>query len=176
MSTNVVKFAFIAGELSPTLFGRTDLTKFDLGMAEAKNFFVDYRGGLSSRPGTRFMEHVYRDTLNTRMVPFSFAPEDEDTYIILLGDDYIRFLQSGNYVLSDPLTVTNISAATPAVVTSAAHGLADERWVKIGGVTYQIDVLTANTFALYSVPALVAVNGSTLTLADAYPIYQIASP
>ena len=176
MSVDVVKFAFIAGELSPTLYGRTDLTKFDLGMAEAKNFFVDYRGGLSSRPGTRFMEHVYRDTLHTRMTTFSFAPEEEDTYIILLGDEYIRFLQGGNYVLQDALTVTNISAATPAVVTSAGHGLTDERWVKIGGKTYQIDVLNANTFALYSVPALVAVDGTTLTLADAYPIYQITSP
>lgn len=176
MSTDVVKFAFIAGELSPTLYGRTDLTKFDLGMAEAKNFFVDYRGGLSSRPGTRFMEHVWKDDLHTRMVPFAFAPEDEDTYILLFGDDYIRFLQSGNYVLQDALTITNISAATPAVVTSAAHGLTDERWVKIGGVTYQIDVLTVNTFALYSVPALDAVDGTTLTLADGYPIYQIVSP
>lgn len=176
MSTDVVKFAFIAGELSPTLYGRTDLTKFDLGMAEAKNFFVDYRGGLSSRPGTEFMEHIYRDTLSTRKVPFSFSPDEEDTYIILLGDEYIRFLQSGNYVLEDPLTVTDISADTPAVVTSVAHGLDDERWVKIGGVTYQIATLTADTFVLYSIPALVAVDGSTLTLADAYPVYQVVSP
>lgn len=176
MSVDVVKFAFIAGEISPTLFGRTDLTKFDLGMAEARNFFVDYRGGLSSRPGTRFMEHVYRDTLRTRMIPFAFAPEDEDTYIVLFGDEYIRFMQGGNYVLEDALTVTDISAATPAVVTSTAHGLVDERWVKIGGVTYQVDVLTTDTFALYSVPAVAAVDGSTLTLADAYPVYQIASP
>lgn len=175
MSTDVVKFAFIAGELSPTLYGRTDLTKFDLGMAEAKNFFVDYRGGLSSRPGTEFMELVYRDTLHTRTVPFSFSPDEEDTYIILLGDDYIRFMQSGNYVLEDALTVVSISGATPAIVTSVAHGLADERWVKLGGVTYQVDALTADTFALYSVPALVAVDGSTLTLADAYPVYQIVS-
>lgn len=176
MSVDVVKFAFIAGEISPTLFGRTDLTKFDLGMAEARNFFVDYRGGLSSRPGTEFMEHVYKDDLATRMIPFAFAPEDEDTYMLLFGDDYVRFLQGGNYVLQDPLVVTNISAATPAVVTSAGHGLTDERWVKLGGVTYQVDVLTANTFALYSVPALAEVDGSTLTLANAYPIYQIASP
>lgn len=176
MTVDVVKFAFIAGELSPTLYGRTDLTKFDLGMAEAKNFFVDYRGGLSSRPGTQFMELVYRDTLRTRKVPFSFSPDNEDTYIILFGDDYVRFLQGGNYVLSDPLVVTNISATTPAVVTSVAHGLVDGRWVKIRGVTYQVDTLTANTFALYSVPALTPVNGSTLILANAYPIYQIASP
>ena len=56
MSSDVVKFAFIAGEISPTLFGRSDLTKYDLGMAEAHNFFVDYRGGLSSRPGFEFID------------------------------------------------------------------------------------------------------------------------
>lgn len=189
MSVDLVKFAFIAGELSPTLFGRTDLTKFDLGMAEAKNFFVDYRGGLSSRPGTRFMEHVYRDTLRTRMVPFSFAPEDEDTYIILLGDDYIRFLQGGNYVLETPKTITGVTQATPGVVTSAAHGLASGRWVKLSGIvgmtelngkTFEVRNPAANTFELYSVPGGTAVS---TTAYAAYvsggiiePVYQIASP
>lgn len=100
MTNDVVKYAFIAGELSPTLFGRTDLTKFDLGMAEASNFFVDYRGGLSSRPGFRFCATVKDDDKSTRMVPFSFSPDEEDTYIIFFGHNYIRFLQSGEYVLT----------------------------------------------------------------------------
>src|SRR5689334_22950124 len=157
MSTDVVKFAFIAGELSPTLYGRTDLTKFDLGMAEARNFFVDYRGGLSSCPGTRFMEHVYLDTLNTRMVPFSFAPEDEDTYIIIFGDEYVRFLQGGNYVLESSKAITGVTKASPGVVTSVAHGLASGRWVKISGIvgmtqlngkTFEVRSPTADTFQL----------------------------
>ena len=189
MSVDVVKFAFIAGELSPTLFGRTDLTKFDLGMAEAKNFFVDYRGGLSSRPGTQFMEHVYKDTLRTRMVPFAFAPEDEDTYIILLGDEYIRFLQGGNYVLEASKTITAITQASPGVVTSAGHGLASGRWVKINSVggmtelngkTFEVRNPTTDTFELYSVPNGAAVN---TTAYSAYTsggtikaVYEIASP
>ena len=189
MTTDVVKFAFIAGELSPTLFGRTDLTKFDLGMAEAKNFFVDYRGGLSSRPGSRFMEHVYRDTLHTRMIPFSFAPEDEDTYILLFGDDYIRFLQGGNYVLSAPKTITGVTQAATGVVTSVAHGLASGRWVKISGVvgmtqlngkTFEVRNPAANTFELYSVPDGVALNTTAYTAYSsggiAEPVYQISSP
>lgn len=189
MSVDVVKFAFIAGELSPTLFGRTDLTKFDLGMAEAKNFFVDYRGGLSSRPGTRFMEHVYRDTLRTRMVPFSFAPEDEDTYIILLGDEYIRFLQGGNYVLSTSKAITGVTKAATGVVTSVAHGLASGRWVKISGIvgmtqlngkTFEVRNPAANTFELYSVPDGVAVNTATYTTYTSggiiEPVYEITSP
>lgn len=176
MSTDIVKYAFIAGELSPTLYGRTDLTKFDLGMAEARNFFVDYRGGLSSRPGFRYMEHVFRDDQHTRMVPFAFAPDQEDTYIALFGHEYIRFLQAGSYVLEDALTVTNISAATPAVVTSAAHGLAANRWIKLGGKVYEIRSPAANTFELYSVPHAEPVDGSTLTLANAFPIYEVESP
>lgn len=189
MTTDVVKFAFIAGELSPTLYGRTDLTKFDLGMAEARNFFVDYRGGLSSCPGTRFMELVYRDTLKTRMTSFAFAPEDEDTYLILFGDNYVRFLQGGNYVLEASKAITGITQASTAVVTSAAHGLASGRWVKISGVvgmtqlngkTFEVRSPTTDTFQLYSVPDIAPVNSSSMT---AYasggiiePIYQITSP
>lgn len=189
MSTDVVKFAFIAGELSPTLFGRTDLTKFDLGMAEARNFFVDYRGGLSSRPGTRFMEHVYKDHLATRMVPFSFAPEDEDTYIILFGDDYIRFLQGGYYVLEASKAITGITQASPGVVTSVAHGLAAGRWVKLSGIvgmtelngkTFEVRNPAADTFQLYSVPGGVLVSTVAMT---AYasggiiePVYEVATP
>lgn len=189
MSVDVVKFAFIAGELSPTLFGRTDLTKFDLGMAEAKNFFVDYRGGLSSRPGTRFMEHVYRDDKYTRMVPFSFAPEDEDTYIILFGDDYIRFLQGGNYVLEASKAITGVTRANPGVVTSVAHGLASGRWVKISGVvgmtqlngkTFEVRNPAANTFELYSVPDIVPLSTAAYTAYSSggiiEPVYQITSP
>jgi hypothetical protein len=187
--SDVVKFAFIAGELSPTLYGRTDLTKFDLGMAEAKNFFVDYRGGLSSRPGTQFDGARLSRHLDTRMVPFAFAPEDEDTYIILFGDEYVRFLQGGNYVLSPSKVITAITQATTGVVTVAAHGLAAGRWVKVSGIvgmtelngkTFEVRSPATNTFQLYSVPDGLPVNTAAMT---AYisggiiePVYEITSP
>lgn len=176
MSIDVVKYAFIAGELSNTLYGRTDLTKFDLGMSEARNFFVDYRGGLSTRPGTKFCEHLKADGQQIKLAFFSFNPDEEDTYVLILGDEYIRFTQSGAYVLEDAITVSDISSATPAVVTSTAHGLETGRWVVINGVTYSVTKLTDNTFSLYSVPAGEAVDGSELSLADAFPVYELASP
>lgn len=176
MSTDVIKYAFIAGELSPTLFGRTDLTKFDFGMAEAKNFFVDYRGGLCTRPGSEFCEHVRLDTKPTRMVGFAFNPDEEDTYVLVFGDSYIRFMQSGNYVLETAKVVTAISGATPAVVTSVGHGLTAGRWVRIGTKTYEVRNPLVNTFDLYAVPSGAAVSGVGLAVADAYPIYEITSP
>lgn len=99
MSTDIVKYAFIAGEISPTLYGRTDLTKYDLAVAEALNFFVDYRGGLSTRPGTQFVDEVYLGMQATRMFTFSFAPNVANSYVVLFGHNYIRFYQDGGLVL-----------------------------------------------------------------------------
>lgn len=63
------------------------------------------------------------------------------------------------------VTITGITTATPAVVTAASHGLVDGDRVVITKVigtmaaeinnnTYVVDVLTANTFALYDVYGL----------------------
>lgn len=102
MSVDVVKYAFIAGEISPTLAGRTDLTKYDLAVAQGLNFFVDYRGGLSSRPGTKCIDTVKLGTLNTRMFVFSFSPDLPNNYVVLFGDNYIRFYQDGGLILDGP--------------------------------------------------------------------------
>ena len=189
MSNDIVKFAFIAGEISPTLYGRTDLTKYDLAVAEGLNFFVDYRGGLSSRPGTQFCDWIKSDAQPTKSFPFSFSPGLSNNYLVLFGDEYIRFLQDGAYVLEAPLTITGITQAATAVVTSAAHGLANGKWVKISGVvgmtqvngrTYEVRNVAANTFELFSVPDGVAVNSTAYTAyssgGTAEAIYEITSP
>lgn len=100
MSLDLVKYAFIAGEISPTLYGRTDLTKYDLALAEALNFFVDFRGGLSSRPGSEFVDIVHLGDKKTRTFKFAFAPDIANSYVLLFGDHYIRFYQDGGVVLS----------------------------------------------------------------------------
>ena len=53
-----VNFAFsnfTAGELSPRLGGRTDLSKYYNGCNLLENFLVHPHGGVSRRPGTRFV-------------------------------------------------------------------------------------------------------------------------
>jgi hypothetical protein len=109
MSADIVKYAFIAGEISPTLLGRTDLTKYDLAVAEGLNFFVDFRGGLSSRPGTELVGEVHLGTQLTRMFKFTFAPDVANTYVVMFGHKYIRFYQDGGEVLKNgtPYQVTS---------------------------------------------------------------------
>jgi hypothetical protein len=170
MSVDLVKFAFIAGEISPTLFGRTDLTKFDFGMAEATNFFVDYRGGLSTRPGTEFFEYVKEDARKTRYFPFTFSVEEEDTHIILFGHNYIRFLQGGNYILSAAVACTTAGGT----VTAVGHGLTEGRWIKSGGISYRVGDVTSDTFNIYTIPHDEI--ASSVSFTSYQPVYEIASP
>lgn len=135
MSTDVVKYAFIAGEISPALYGRSDLTKYDLGMALADNFFVDYRGGLSTRPGFEFCDFV-RDTGVARFIPFQFSSDLSNTYGLLFGNNYVRFVQDGAYVLEDGVAVTD---STAEVITAPAHGYANGDWVKFEDIGASID-------------------------------------
>ena len=52
------KSNFTAGELTPRLFGRTDLGRYDNGAQTIQNFLVQPHGGLSRRPGTKFVREV----------------------------------------------------------------------------------------------------------------------
>lgn len=183
MSSNLIKYAFTAGELSPNLFGRSDLEQYDLGLALAQNWIVDYRGGLSSRPGSEFCEFVLRDDLETRFFRFQFAPNIANVYGLLFGHNYIRFFQDGGYVLEAGKTVTALAGN---VVTSNAHGFLVGDWVKLyslsgthnaEGRTFQISAVTTNTFTILVVPSLAPfVPQGTFTAGQVARIYTLASP
>lgn len=50
--------SFAAGELSPYLYGRTDLELFGHGARKLSNFFVNRQGNAVSRPGTKYVASV----------------------------------------------------------------------------------------------------------------------
>ena len=164
MSNNLIKFTFTAGELSPKLFGRTDLEQYDMGMAKAQNWIVDYRGGLTTRPGSEFCEYVMYDYYDTKYYDFTYSFTDANTYLILFGHNYIRFLQDGSYILEAPFSITAFSG--DLVTTSGAHGYAIGDWIKINevggltnvnGRTFQVmTVPTTTTFTVAAVPELAA--------------------
>ena len=55
---SAAKQNFTAGELTQRLFGRTDLGRYDNGATTVENFLVQPHGGLSRRPGTRYIAEV----------------------------------------------------------------------------------------------------------------------
>ena len=59
MTEKIATHAFVAGELDEPFYARTDLQKYPLGVALARNFTVDYRGGLKSRAGFLFQDATF---------------------------------------------------------------------------------------------------------------------
>lgn len=188
MSLNLIKYGFTAGEISPKLYGRTDLQNYDLGCAQARNWMVNYRGGLETRPGTQFVDYVLHDDLDTKFVPFKFAPNEAQTYVVLFGDHYARFIQAGAYILELPKAVSAITQANPGVVTSVAHGFATGDWVKsfdivgmteLNDDTFQVLVVDADHFKLltpFGANLDTTGYGAYVSGGSFYRIYTISTP
>src|SRR6266566_3762919 len=149
-----MQFSFNSGEWAPALNARVDIAKYHSGAALLRNFFVDYRGGATARPGTKYILQT-KLTSTTRLIPFqaSFTV----SYILEFGNGYIRFFNNGASVLEATKAITGIAKANPAVVTSAAHGYSNGDWVfitAVGGMTqvngnyYIVAGAATNTFQL----------------------------
>ena len=189
MSVELIKYAFVAGEISPAYYGRGDLEKFDLGLALARNFIVDYRGGMTTRPGQEFLDFIEEDDKDVRLFEFKFSPDVENTYVILFGHEYIRFVQDGAYVVEDAVVITAATKASPGVVTAVAHGFSNGDWIKISGVggmtelngrTFRVAGVTTDTFQLTDPLTSANIDTSAYTTytsgGNVARIYTVVSP
>lgn len=188
MSVDLIKFAFVGGEVSEAYYGRADLEKFDLAMAVAENWYVDYHGGLSTAPGMELCEYVMNDAYPTKFFPFKFASDIANTNLILFGKDYIRFLQDGAYVLEDAKPIVSVTKANPGVMTVNVHGWTEGDWiqfpsvgemVELAGRTCRVGPVTGNSFELQD-PFGNNLNTTNFTTyvsgGEAARVYTIASP
>ena len=82
-----------AGEVSPAMYGRSDLAKFHQGAFTCRNFFVDYRGGAKTRPGTQFIGISERNGY-VRLYPFKFSSAIGQTYMLVFSDELLEFIKN----------------------------------------------------------------------------------
>jgi hypothetical protein len=87
---------FTAGELSPRLDGRNDLSKYPSGCKTLENFIVYPHGSAARRSGTQFISEVKTSANKTRLVPFEFSTTQ--TYILEFGNQYIRIYKDKGQV------------------------------------------------------------------------------
>jgi hypothetical protein len=74
---------FTAGEISPRLFGRVDLAKYNNGAKTIENGLVQTHGGISRRPGTRFASEVKDSALPPILIEFHFNATE--SYVLEIG-------------------------------------------------------------------------------------------
>ncbi len=132
--TTLVQRSFAAGEIAPALYARVDQVKYATGLRTCRNFLIMRHGGVSNRPGSGFVGEVKDSTKTVRMIPWVFNADQ--TYVLEFGDLYMRVIRNGGQVVEATFTITSITQAAVAVVTtSAPHGYANGDEVFISGVS-----------------------------------------
>lgn len=152
----IIQPSFAAGELSPFLYGRVDLAKFHVGARTLQNFFVHAHGGVSNRPGTRFIGEVDDSSARHRLIPFQFRtlPAGQ-TYVLVFGDRTMQVaMQSGTnsdakwgFVTETAKSIKGITNANPGVIQVDAHGFS-----------------TGDRILLSDIVGMIQLNGRTVTV------------
>lgn len=111
-------YAFTAGEVSPSFYGRQDLSKYGIGAGHLRNFLVDYKGGLLNRPGTEFIASFPKSKFPSfRMATLKWT--GDDFLLLFAGGWMIVFRAGAPQVLPLSYSLTHSSGSlfpvTPAL-------------------------------------------------------------
>lgn len=117
VAQSTIQYSFNSGEWSKRLASRVDLAKYNAGAEQLQNFFVDYRGGATIRPGSKYIIQAKDSTAAVRLIPFQASTAVG--YALEFGDLYMRPIYNGAPVLETGVAITGISKANPCVVTVA---------------------------------------------------------
>jgi hypothetical protein len=161
--------SFAGGELGPALHGRVDIAKYQVGLKTGKNVIVSKYGGVMNRAGLQFVCEVKNSASPARLIPFSF--NTEQTYVLELGNAYMRFIRDGGQILSGgspyeivtPYAVADVERvnyAQEADVMFLAHrGYAPRKLSRASDVSWS---LVTPTFApVMTAPGSVAATATT---------------
>ncbi len=99
---------FTSGELDPLLRSRVDLKAYDNAVETAKNVICQPQGGVTRRPGTKFINELTGTPANgVRLVPFEFSVND--SYMLCFTNDTMFVYK--NKALVHTESGTNITSA-----------------------------------------------------------------
>jgi hypothetical protein len=186
MAEIAVQPSFSGGEWSPNLYSRVDISKYRSAAALLENWFVDYRNGASTRPGTKYVIQAYDSANPVRLI--SFQSSFNIGYAIEIGNGYMRFIYQGAPVLETAFNITAITKAAQAVATVTSHDFVVGDWIYITGVSgmtqvngryFRVDYINGNDIGLSSLNNvdLNSTAYSTYTSGGtAARIYKITSP
>ena len=104
-----VQRSFAGGEIAPSLYARSDQVKYQTGLRKCENFLVMRHGGVSNRPGTKFITQTKDAARKVRLIKFVFNADQ--TYVLEFGQGYIRFIRNG-------VQLTNANGTPYEVATS----------------------------------------------------------
>lgn len=96
--------SFSGGEVAPALHARSDSPSYSSWLKKALNFYVHPQGGVSNRAGTIFMGLGKK---SCRLIPFVLG--EAESYVVELGEKYLRVYTSAGRLLNEDGSVYEIS-------------------------------------------------------------------
>lgn len=148
---SVIQRSFAAGELAPVLHARADVAKYVMGLRTCRNFLVRREGGVSNRPGFRFINAAKTNTAGTRLMRYVGSTAGQ-SFLIEMGQAYFRFFLNGAavnvtgvpayngataYVIGDLVTSAGVTYYAVAATTGNAPPNASF-WYALAGSLYEI--------------------------------------
>ncbi|CAB4120765.1 hypothetical protein UFOVP5_2 [uncultured Caudovirales phage] len=137
MPYRVGSAVFSKGEISEELLARFDVDSYHTALKQARNVIVMKYGGVTKRPGTRFIAPVYKDQ-GVRLMPFQYSLEQ--TYVLEMGQAYMRVAALGGVVIEDKLTVEAITRGTTTIIKVSYHAYNVGDQVYFSGVVGADDI------------------------------------
>jgi hypothetical protein len=181
MASPIIR-SFNAGEFSPHMEGRTDLENYPSSARIVDNFLTKIQGPAVKRPGQVHVAETKDSTKESRLIPWIFS--NEQSYQLEVGDQYIRFYRDNAIITEADVTITGITQANPAVVTtSGAHGYSNGDHVYINDVVGMTEVNSRRFTVANASGSTFELSGIDSTGYTAYSsggvsqkVYEIATP
>lgn len=164
----VTQRSFSGGEISPSLYARTDFSKYSTSLRTCRNFIVQKHGGAANRPGTMFVGEVSDSSKAVRLIPFIF--NSDQAYVLEFGQNYIRFIRDGNYIQEAAKNISNITMGGNTTLTVVAHGYSAGQEIYVSGIVgtvelnnrnFKVGIISVNVIQLFEMDGITSVNSGT---------------
>jgi hypothetical protein len=116
MSTQRLSQSSLAnGEIGPSLYARTDITKYATALRKCRNFVIHRTGGASNRAGLEFLGEVADSAVCPELIPFRFN-NTKQVCMLEFGENTMRAWYEGGLVTSDgsPISIVTSYGADAA--------------------------------------------------------------
>lgn len=142
--------SFGAGELSPTMWGRTDLPQYEHGLRRCYNFLVTPHGAAEFRPGLRFIDEL---PVGSQVRVFPLTVSTGESYLLVFGPRYVRIyrgLAGDNALFTELATPYTNSQVSRLKFQQLGRGVlifcpgVQPREIRGAGTTWTISTFTAD--------------------------------
>ena len=97
MTKYVLQKGFGSGEVTASLFARSDLEQYKMGATKIQNYVVLPQGALRTRTGFRYVGTAVNSNYPVRLIPFRYS--SDQTYILEFGNYTLNIIVDGAYLI-----------------------------------------------------------------------------